>query len=127
MAFLPCPDCGVKLPYLGKPHACRSGSGFGRSLAEGATSDLARVGKGESQRAEQRPSKATAARKDVLKTVGATVSVRSGTLAKAIAAGLHTESTPKRSRGRPKIEGKRPWESEGISRRTWYRRNQKGK
>ena len=28
----------------------------------------------------------------------------------------------KRGRGRPKVEGKRPWEAEGMSRRTWYRR-----
>lgn len=29
---------------------------------------------------------------------------------------------PKRGPGRPKIKEKRPWETEGISRRTWYRR-----
>lgn len=29
---------------------------------------------------------------------------------------------PKRGRGRPKVQGKRPWEIEGIPRRTWYRR-----
>ena len=28
----------------------------------------------------------------------------------------------KRGRGRPRVEGKRPWETEGLSRRTWYRR-----
>jgi hypothetical protein len=28
----------------------------------------------------------------------------------------------KRGRGRPKITGPRPWQTEGISRRTWYRR-----
>lgn len=28
----------------------------------------------------------------------------------------------KRGRGRPKIEGLRPWESQGISKRTYYRR-----
>ncbi len=38
--------------------------------------------------------------------------------------------TPKQSpkatgRGRPKIEEPRPWEAEGISRRTWYRRHGK--
>jgi hypothetical protein len=28
-------------------------------------------------------------------------------------------------RGRPKITGQRPWEAEGMSRRTWYRRRTK--
>jgi hypothetical protein len=27
-----------------------------------------------------------------------------------------------KERGRPKIEGQRPWEAEGVSRRTWERR-----
>jgi hypothetical protein len=61
----------------------------GRSLGKGATLDLARVGKGESQRAEQRPSKT---------------------------------APVKRGRGRPKVEGQRPWQAEGISRASWYRR-----
>ena len=30
-----------------------------------------------------------------------------------------------RGRGRPKVEGERPWEAEGLSRRTWYRRQAK--
>jgi hypothetical protein len=33
-----------------------------------------------------------------------------------------SEEKPLR-RGRPRIEGARPWEAEGISRRTWERRN----
>jgi hypothetical protein len=53
------------------------------------------------------PLEATAARSDVLQTVGTTVSVRSGS---------------KRGRGRPKVEGQRPWQAEGISRASWYRR-----
>lgn len=32
------------------------------------------------------------------------------------------KSPGKLKRGRPKIEGARPWEAEGVSRRTWYRR-----
>lgn len=32
---------------------------------------------------------------------------------------------PKRGRGRPKVTGKRPWEIEGVSKRTYYRRRQK--
>ena len=27
-----------------------------------------------------------------------------------------------KGRGRPKVEGERPWEAAGVSRRTWYRR-----
>jgi hypothetical protein len=27
----------------------------------------------------------------------------------------------KKGRGRPKVEGERPWEAAGMSRRTWYR------
>lgn len=30
--------------------------------------------------------------------------------------------SPKRGRGRPKIEGQRPWQVEGISRQAWYKR-----
>jgi hypothetical protein len=33
---------------------------------------------------------------------------------------------PKGQAGRPRVEGKRPWEAEGISRRTWERRRKKG-
>jgi hypothetical protein len=31
-----------------------------------------------------------------------------------------------RGRGRPRFEGVRPWEAEGVSRRTWERRRKKG-
>jgi hypothetical protein len=30
-----------------------------------------------------------------------------------------------KGRGRPRVEGQRPWEKEGISRRTWERRRLK--
>lgn len=33
----------------------------------------------------------------------------------------------KRGRGRPKIEGPRPWDVEGISKRTWHRQQKKNK
>ena len=102
--------------------AARNSSG--RSLAGGATSDLARVGKGVSQRAEQRPSR----------TVQDTGSVSVDRMQEAPerqALRQENGSTPlestksKRGRGRPKIEGPRPWDAEGISKRTYYRR-QKG-
>jgi hypothetical protein len=32
----------------------------------------------------------------------------------------------KRGRGRPRVEGVRPWEAEGVSRRTWERRKKGG-
>jgi hypothetical protein len=32
------------------------------------------------------------------------------------------EAKPPKGRGRPKVEGERPWEAAGMSRRTWYRR-----
>ena len=93
---------------------------FGRSLAGGATSDLARVGKGVSQRAEQRPSK----------TVQDTGSVSVDRMQEAPerqAPRQEKGSTPlestktKRGRGRPKIKGPRPWDAEGVSRTTYYR------
>jgi hypothetical protein len=31
-----------------------------------------------------------------------------------------------RGRGRPRVEGERPWEAEGVSRRTWERRRKGG-
>lgn len=37
------------------------------------------------------------------------------------------DPTIKRGRGRPKVEGQRPWEAEGVSRMTWWRRKQKEK
>lgn len=37
-------------------------------------------------------------------------------------ASVPSVSAAKRGPGRPKIEGDRPWEVEGVSRRTWYRR-----
>jgi hypothetical protein len=40
-------------------------------------------------------------------------------------AGSNPATGAKRGRGRPKIKGKRPWELQGISRRTYYRRKQK--
>lgn len=33
----------------------------------------------------------------------------------------------KRGPGRPKIDGKRPWEIAGMSKRSWYRRKAEGK
>lgn len=38
------------------------------------------------------------------------------------AVGRTAGSSPRLKRGRPKIEGPRPWELAGISKRTWYRR-----
>lgn len=35
--------------------------------------------------------------------------------------------SPPAKRGRPKVEGQRPWEAEGISRQAWYKRRQKAK
>ena len=39
---------------------------------------------------------------------------------------LPGETPPPIKRGRPRILGPRPWEAEGISRRTWYRRKAEG-
>lgn len=39
--------------------------------------------------------------------------------------GSNPSRSTKLKRGRPKIIGKRAWEVEGISRRTWYRRKNK--
>ena len=33
----------------------------------------------------------------------------------------------KRGPGRPKIEGTRPWEAAGMSKRSWYRKKAEGK
>ena len=45
-------------------------------------------------------------------------------------AGVKPSAAPstgkKRPRGRPKVEGLRPWEFEGVSRRTWERRRKAG-
>jgi hypothetical protein len=36
----------------------------------------------------------------------------------------YSPAAPKRGRGRPRITDPRPWEFEGISKRTYYRRRQ---
>lgn len=43
---------------------------------------------------------------------------------KALARDLVEAAEPFAKRGRPRIEGERPWELEGVSRRTWFRRRQ---
>jgi hypothetical protein len=102
--------------------AARNSSG--RSLAGGATSDLARVGKGASQRAEQRPSK-------TVQDMGSVSVDRMQEAPERQAPRQEKGSTPlestksKRSRGRPKIEGPREWERQGISRTTYYRERRK--
>ena len=40
---------------------------------------------------------------------------------------LQRDSRTKRGRGRPRITERRPWEIAGISKRTYYRRQAKGK
>jgi hypothetical protein len=37
------------------------------------------------------------------------------------------EAVAIRGRGRPKVQGKRPWELAGMTRRTWYRRQKEQK
>jgi hypothetical protein len=142
--------------------AARNSSG--RSLAGGATSDLARVGKGVSQTAEQRPSKTVQdtgsvsvdrmqeaperqaprqekgstplestksrggkvklqVREKVSRDHGSPARGNTGEGQSATSALVATQS--KRSRGRPKIEGPREWERQGISRTTYYRDRRK--
>lgn len=54
--------------------------------------------------------------------------ISKGTGASGVVGSTPTNST-KLKRGRPKIAGPRPWEAEGISKRTYYRRQaeKKGK
>ena len=75
---------------------------LGRSLAGGATSDLARVGKGVSQRAEQRPSKTIPVLPEVAKK--------------------REFRKPLAKDADKTLMATQPWKAEGLSRRTWYRR-----
>jgi hypothetical protein len=58
------------------------------------------------------------------KTAGIRITV--GRTTEAAGQSAIAPAAPILKRGRPKLEGKRPWEIEGMSRRSWYRR-QKGK
>ena len=59
--------------------------------------------------------------------VGEAVAVQPATSEIKDATGRRDVHQPIRGRGRPKVEGKRPWELEGIPRRTWYRRQKDAK
>jgi hypothetical protein len=47
--------------------------------------------------------------------------------AKKAVASLDSLDNAKRPRGRPKSTETKPWEIEGVSRMTWYRRKKEGK
>ena len=104
---LQCPDCREMLHSFAG-HVCRK-KGSGGLVAEGATSDLARVGKTERPLAKHQPSKAIPKDKPTEPWERL---------------GSHRVAEPKRKRGRPRIgeEPDQPWVKLGMSERTWYRR-----
>lgn len=105
MGYLTCPNCGASVATF-RGHSCMASrnpvakepeaSGHNRSVMNPSGPDhrgSSRVGAGRTAQDSPR-----------LETAGAV-------------------AIQKRKPGRPKVEGLRPWETEGISRRTWYRRN----
>ena len=174
MAFLNCPDCGVRVAHL-RAHVCGSAPGKSRNTPEASgtarkapsgplSGGPSRAQRGEADhRSRLVQSQAKPDRKPAAKAAGrcepmgsrpkaaprAAAARRQGGLAGGAAlrdgaaptnsreassapnpssrgsrppASVPSVSAAKRGPGRPKIEGDRPWEVEGVSRRTWYRR-----
>ena len=55
-------------------------------------------------------------------TAGVKGPVRRSTAGTGLRVGVADADQPQRGRGRPKIDGPREWEKQGISRAEWYRR-----
>jgi hypothetical protein len=135
----------MKLPYAGKAHPCK-GSVRG-SRGDGFTDLTAHQAKVrvDDPRADARmaPSPREAKRglriesRDVKSNqpIGEGVALTSmahppaliDKIADAIRSGKLTTKPNKLKRGRPKIEGPRPWELAGMSKRTWHRRQKDAK
>jgi hypothetical protein len=112
-----------------KAHDGRLGPKLGASVAAGPTGLQRRV---EAARARER-ARELARRGQAGESAlgGCNLPERSGgeqgtgVLSAAVKGGVGL--SPEKKRGRPRIEGLRPWEFEGVSRRTWERRRAKAR
>lgn len=94
----PCPACGLNRVIVGRAHNCRPRPKVLEQIA-----------------GDNKPSA-----KVTTNTKGVNKSVDSKPIICHPAPIVVTAQ--KRGRGRPKIVGPRPWETEGVSRKTWYKR-----
>jgi hypothetical protein len=120
MALFECPRCGTKLTYASKEHPCKGG----KSSDGGGESRPATVRKEGVSYPEAQANRLPSTKLIPIKGEEAPSGPRAGSRIET-ARVAPSPSEAKRGRGRPKIEEKRQWEIEGVTRATWYRR-QKG-
>jgi len=110
MAFIECPDCGQRVANL-MAHGClKAGKNErkGKNDESGHPADARRDDRRKVSRSDKtQPQSSMAASGDVSR----------GTQQEPV--------KPTGKVGRPKVEGERPWEAEGVSRRTYYRNREK--
>ncbi len=123
-----CKECGTNLAMVGIKHRCIPGAA--QSLAMARAREFS-----EARNRKSNPFEDAARRRDIAPNTRAGAKPLKPKPRKPSMAvdegGRTVGSIPatgaKLSRGRPKITAARPWETEGISRRTWYRRQEKSK
>jgi hypothetical protein len=108
----PCPACGLNRAMVGRAHNCRpKPKTLEQIAADIFNSGLPQLGD------NKHSAKVTINTKGDIKSVDSKPII------------CHPEpivvTQPKRGRGRPKIVGPRPWDVEGVSRKTWYKRQSK--
>jgi hypothetical protein len=101
----PCPACGLNRAIVGKAHNCRP-----RPQVTTNTTEVTTNTKGDNKSVDSKP---------IICHPEAIV-VTQQEIDSAF-----TVTHQRRGRGRPKITGPRPWDTEGISRKTWYKRRAK--
>ena len=124
---LRCPGCGGSWALISRNHRCsghllkaREIKSSGRGGESRPATDIEGVSYPETQ-TKRLPVKSSNRSKGETAPSGSRVGSRIETV--GIASGLPVS---KAKRGRPQIKGGRPWDEEGISRRTWYRRKERG-
>lgn len=138
-----CPACGLNLALIGRPHNCRPRPKTLEQIAPDVlNSDLLQLGDNNpsakvttntkvDNKSVDNKSNICQPKAIVVNQVDKYTSDRvfdgkrvlSPERAQKIKEGLCVPL--KRGRGRPKIAGPRPWETEGISRQAWYKRRAK--
>lgn len=122
-----CKDCGANLAMVGLRHRCVPGAAQALADAKAreqkeskheSEADRKKVPVG-TRHPDRRNDRLLVSRTSAVEPkpeVGTSVDVSGGS------GQVAEHRTGPLKRGRPKVEGPRPWEAEGVSRRTWYRR-----
>ena len=124
-----CPRCGRDMVLVGRVHRCviaeevevREGGGWGgvQGKLESLRAEVARL-KLDLAEANRKLEGVTAG--DRKSGDRKSVELLSPPLLSPPKKELVSPPTGKRGRGRPRAAGERPWEAQGISRKTWYKR-----